>query len=192
ANNSKWNHKVSLGLPSDPWNSANQTYINMLYKLDNVAFTATTAAGASGMIPQMLTEFNALWILEKNFPSIFKNVSTTAEKVAIAKSKITKFQYKVWAKASGPTNTLCTHSLFNPLSKSWGTTVTSTGNNILERGIGSANTSTPAYLNADGFYYFVTYAEASNATTASSVSIDYTNITITARVPFSKFKEEIK
>ena len=186
ANNSKWNHKVSLGLPSDPWNSANQTYINMLYKLDNVAFTATTAAGASGMIPQMLTEFNALWILEKNFPSIFKNVSTTAEKVAIAKSKITKFQYKVWAKASGPTGTLCSHSMFNPISALWVATATSTGNTIIERSIRSANISTPAYLNADGFYYFVTYAEASNATTASSVSIDYTNITITARVPFSK------
>ncbi|WP_413486761.1 hypothetical protein [Carnobacterium maltaromaticum] len=186
ANNSKWNHKVSLGLPSDPWNSANQTYINMLYKLDNVAFTATTAAGASGMIPQMLTEFNALWILEKNFPQIFKNATTTAEKVAIAKNLIKKFQYKVWAKASGPTGTLCTHSLFNPLSKSWGTTVTSTGNNILERGIGSANTATPAYLNPDGNYYFASYAEASNGIVASSVSIDYTNITITARVPFSK------
>ena len=186
ANNLKWNHKASLGLPNDPWNAASQTYINMLYKLDNVSFAATTAAGASGMIPQILTEFNALWILEKNFPSIFKNVSTTAEKVAIAKSKITKFQYKVWAKASGPTGTLCSHSMFNPISALWVATATSTGNTIIERSIRSANISTPAYLNADGFYYFVTYAEASNATTASSVSIDYTNITITARVPFSK------
>ncbi|MDZ5760781.1 phage baseplate upper protein [Carnobacterium maltaromaticum] len=188
ANNLKWIHRDSLILPnSTGWNAATQVYLNMLYKLDNVSFAATTAAGVSGMIPQMLTEFNALWILEKNFPSIFKNVSTTAGKVTIAKSKITKFQYKVWSKATGPASTLCSHSLYNPSSSTWGASTTSSGTSITQRNITSNNASTPAYLTADGFYYFLTYAEASNATSASSVSTDYASIDLTVKFNISDF-----
>ncbi|WP_421000579.1 phage baseplate upper protein [Carnobacterium maltaromaticum] len=186
-NNLKWIHRTSLALPSANWSAATQVYINMINKLDGVAFTATAVAGSGGLIPQVLTEFNALWILEKNFPSIFKNAITTSAKVAIAKSKITKFQYKVWAKASGPTGTLCTHSMFNPISSSWGASTTSTGNDITQRVIGSANASTPAYLNADGNYYFASYAEPSNDTLSSSVSIDYTSMDLTVKFNIKEF-----
>ena len=175
---------ATVQLPSAFKSEASQAGYDLVKLLDGKTYDARYTV--STRIAQQLILFDALWILEENFPQIFKNAIKTAEKVAIAKNLIKKFQYKVWAKASGPTGTLCTHSLFNPLSQSWGTTVTSTGNNILERGIGSVNTSTPAYLNPDGNYYFASYAEASNGIVASSVSIDYTNITITARVPFSK------
>ncbi|WP_413509797.1 BppU family phage baseplate upper protein [Carnobacterium maltaromaticum] len=187
-NNLKWIHGDSLILPnSTGWSAATQVYLNMLYKLDSISFKATTATGTSRVIPQVLTEFNALWILEKNFPSIFKNATTTSAKVAIAKSKITKFQYKVWAKASGPTGTLCTHSMFNPISSSWGASTTSTGNDITQRVIGSANASTPAYLNADGNYYFASYAEPSNDTLSSAVSIDYTSMDLTVKFNINEF-----
>lgn len=187
ANNLKWIHRDSLVSPnSSGWNSATQVYINMLYKLDNVSFTATTVAGASNVKPQITKEFNAVWILERVFPSIFNNAITLVEKATIAKKLIKKFQYRCWAKASGPTGTLCTHSIYNPNLSAWGATVTSSGTNIVERSITSANDSTPIYMTADGYYYFITYAEASDGTKASSVSIDYTNITLTARVPFLK------
>lgn len=176
---------TSVQLPTDVWGAGEQVHIDGIKKLDGTS--ANLARLGTGVIGQWLTKYDALWILEKNFPSIFKTATATAEKVTIAKSKITKFQYKVWAKASGPTNTLCTHSLFNPLSQSWGTKATSTGNNILERGIGSANTSTPAYLNPDGNYYFASYAEASDGTKASSVSIDYTSIDLTVKFNISDF-----
>lgn len=186
ANNLKWIHRNSLTLPNAGWSAATQVYINMINKLDNVSFAATAIAGSGGLIPQILTEFNAIWILEKNFPTLFNNVTTIAGKVAIAKKIITKFQYKVWSKANGPTGTLCSHSLYNPTSSSWGASTTSSGPNITQRNITSNNASTPAYLTADGFYYFVSFAEASNETNASSISTDYANITITVRVPFSK------
>ena len=175
---------ATVQLPSAFTSEASQAGYDLVKLLDGKTYDARYTV--STRIAQQLILFDALWILEENFPQIFKNATTTAEKVAIAKNLIKKFQYKVWAKASGPTGTLCTHSMFNPISALWVATVTSTGNNILERGIGSANTSTPAYLNPDGNYYFASYAEASNGIVASSVSIDYTNITITARVPFSK------
>lgn len=188
ANNLKWTHKDSLVLPNaNGWNAASQAYINMLYKLDNVSFTVTTAPGIVGNIPQALIEFNILRILEQNFHQLFKDATTTAEKVAIAKKTITKFQYKVWAKASGPVGTLCSHSLYNPSSDSWGASTTSSGTIITQRNITSNNASTPAYLTNDGFYRFLTYAEPSNATINSVAAIDYANIDLTVKFNISDF-----
>lgn len=175
---------TSVQLPTAVWGAGEQVHINGIKSLDGVS--ANLSRLGVGMIGQWLTKYDAIWILEQIFPTIFKNAVTTANKVAIAKKVITKFQYKVWAKASGPTNTLCSHSLYNPTSNSWGASTTSSEANITQRIITSNNASTPAYLTSDGFYYFVTYAEASDGTKASSVSTDYSSITITARVPFSK------
>lgn len=176
---------TSVQLPTAVWGAGEQVHIDGIKKLDGVS--ANLSRIGAGVIGQWLTKYDALWILEQHFPFIFKNATTTAEKVTIAKSKITKFQYNVWAKASGPTNTLCSHSLYNPSSNSWGASTTSSGTSITQRIITSNNASTPAYLTNDGFYYFVTYAEASNGTIASSVSTDYTNMSLTLKFNISDF-----
>ncbi|MDW5522156.1 glycerophosphodiester phosphodiesterase family protein [Carnobacterium maltaromaticum] len=176
---------ATVQLPSAFTAEASQEGYDLIKLLDGKTYDARYTA--STRIAQRSPRFDALWILEKNFPQIFKNATTTAEKVAIAKSKITKFQYNVWAKASGPTNTLCSHSLYNPSSNSWGVSTTSTGTSITQRIITSNNASTPAYLTNDGYYYFVTYAEASNGTISSSVSTDYTNMSLTLKFNISDF-----
>lgn len=176
---------TSVQLPTATWGAGEQVHIDGIKKLDGVS--ANLSRIGAGVIGQWLTKYDALWILEQNFPQIFKNATTTAAKVAIAKSKITKFQYKVWAKASGPTNTLCSHSLYNPSNNSWTGSTTTSGTSITQRDITSNNASTPAYLTSDGFYYFVTYAEASNGTIASSVLTDYTCIDLTVKFNISDF-----
>lgn len=175
----------TLQSPSGTWVENTQENYDSIMKLDESV--SRYAYMTNGAIASKLISYNALRILEKNFPSIFKNTTTIAEKVAIAKSKIKKFLYKGWAKASGPTGALCSHSMFNPISALWVATATSTGNSIIERSIGSANTSTPAYLNEDGFYYFTVYAEPSNGTIASSVSVDYTSMELTVKFNVSEF-----
>lgn len=176
---------TSVQLPTAAWGAGEQGHIDGIKKLDSVS--ASLSRVGTGVICQWLTKYDALWILEQHFPLIFKNTTTTAEKVTIAKSKITKFQYKVWSKATGPTGTVCSHSLYNPSSNTWGAATTSSGTSITQRNITSNNASTPAYLTNDGLYYFVTYAEASNGTIASSVSTDYTNIDLTVKFNISDF-----
>lgn len=184
ANNLKWIHRDSLALPnSSGWNAATQVYINMLYKLDNIAFAATTAA--SGLSPQILTEYNIFWIIEKNFPSIFKT-ATTAEKVANAKKIITSSTVNAYAKGSGPNGNKVTMSLRNPRTNAWeGARNNATPNIGL---ITYPNTLQNAlyYMDDNGIMPIILYAEASSATIQSIVSVDYTNIKLTARVPFSK------
>ncbi|MDW5524636.1 glycerophosphodiester phosphodiesterase family protein [Carnobacterium maltaromaticum] len=176
---------ATVQLPNAFTSEASQAGYDLVKLLDGKTYDARYTVNTR--IAQQLILFDALWILEQNFPQIFKNATTTAEKVTIAKSKITKFQYNVWAKANGPTNTLCSHSLYNPSSNSWGASTTSTGTSITQRIITSNNASTPAYLTNDGYYYFVTYAEASNGTISSSVSIDYTNMSLTLKFNISDF-----
>lgn len=176
---------TSVQLPTAVWGAGEQVHIDGIKKLDGVS--ANLSRIGAGVIGQWLTKYDALWILEQNFPQIFKNATTTAAKVAIAKNKITKFQHKVWSKASGPTNTLCSHSLYNPSSNTWGASTTSSGTSITQRNITSNNASTPAYLTNDGLYYFVTFAEASNGTIASSVLTDYTSIDLTVKFNISDF-----
>lgn len=176
---------TSVQLPTAVWGAGEQVHIDGIKKLDGVS--ANLSRIGAGVIGQWLTKYDALWILEQNFPQIFKNATTTAAKVAIAKSKITKFQHKVWSKASGPTNTLCSHSLYNPSSNTWGASTTSSGTSVTQRNITSNNASTPAYLTNDGLYYFVTFAEASNGTIASSVLTDYTCIDLTVKFNISDF-----
>ncbi|WP_231620891.1 hypothetical protein [Carnobacterium maltaromaticum] len=154
--------------------------------LEGTLSTQSTNKGVNASVPWHELEFNALWILEQDIPSIFKNTKTIDEKVSIAKKVITGFLYEGWAKASGPSGTLCTHTLFNPLSGSWGTTATSSGIAIVRRAIPSANASTPVYLNSNGLYYFLIYGPPSDDTTTSSVSLDYASITLTTKIPFSK------
>ncbi|WP_010049877.1 BppU family phage baseplate upper protein [Carnobacterium maltaromaticum] len=176
---------ATVQLPSAFTAEASQEGYNLIKLLDGKTYDARYTA--STRIAQRSPHFDALWILEKNFSFIFKNASTTAGKVTIAKSKITKFQYNVWAKASGPTNTTCYHSLYNPTSTSWGTPTYTNGSLIQKSTISSASSYTPNYLNNDGLYYFVTYAEASNGTSASSVSIDYASIDLTVKFNISDF-----
>lgn len=180
---------VGTAIPSSPptgFEYGTQAAYDAIKGLDGTLSTQSTNTGVNASIPWHVIEFNTLWILEQAVPLIFKNTKTTAEKVTIAKKVITGFFYEGWAKASGPSGTLCTHSLFNPFNSSWGATTTSSGTAIVRRVITSANTSTPVYLNQNGLYCFLVYGMPSDDSVLSSVSIDYTSITITARVPFSK------
>lgn len=186
ANNLKWIHRESLILPnSTGWNAATQVYINMIYKLDNVAFVATAIANPGGLIPQALIEFNILRILEQNFPQVFNSVATVSEKVAIAKQRILAMAPIAFGKGAGPSGNKLIAQVY--VANEWVGTSTNTTNTINEIGFNQINpVIAPQYVHSDGNCYLIVYGEASNETIQSSVSIDYTNITITARVQFSK------
>lgn len=186
ANNLKWNHKATLGLPIDSWNSATQTYINMLYKLDNVAFAVTTATGASGLMPQTLIEFNIFRILEQNFPSIFKSVATDSEKLSIVKNSVNSLKYDVFGIGKSPANNTIYTVAWKHEDNLYGNQKIVTGTTIQNVGNSLTGDYMKAFFTPKGFLNIVVYANASSELVASKVSVDYANITITARVPFSK------
>lgn len=186
ANNLKWNNKATLVLPIDSWNSATQTYINMLYKLDNVTFAVTTATGASGLMSQTLIEFNIFRILEQNFPSIFKSVATDSEKLSIVKNSVNSLKYDVFGIGKSPANNTIYTVAWKHEDNLYGNQKIVTGTTIQNVGNSLTGDYMKAFFTPKGFLNIVVYANASSELVASKVSVDYANITITARVPFSK------
>nr|WP_315527266.1 BppU family phage baseplate upper protein [Carnobacterium maltaromaticum] len=185
ANNLNWTHKDSLLSPTGSgWNAASQVYINMLYKLDNVVFPVT--ASASGLMPQTLIKFNALWVLEQNFPQIFKNATTTEEKVTIARSKITSTTVNAYAKGSGPSGNKVNAQVY--YNNAWIGDSTNTSNSISKIGFSQNNPiSAPRYIHTDGYCYLLVYGEASNGTIASIASVDYAKFELKVKFNISDF-----
>lgn len=150
-------------------------------KLDGTVASLTRLG--VGNIGQWLTKYDAIWIIESNLPTLFAGATTLAQKVQIAKVNISKFQFSIWARGSSPTDLRANHALFLPFSQTWTGNTSTTGTAITLREIISNNASTPAYLNPDGMYYFISYATPSDGVTGSSINIDYSRMEITLATP---------
>ena len=101
---------TSLPAPNaSNWKELDQDRYKNLTKLDGASSTIVTVANGI-MIPKAI-HWDLLWILEKNFPQIFKNATKTAQKVLIAKEKITSSTVNAYAKGSGPNGNKVTMSL---------------------------------------------------------------------------------
>ncbi|MEG2294853.1 MAG: BppU family phage baseplate upper protein [Carnobacterium sp.] len=174
---------TSVQLPTAAWGAGEQGHIDGIKKLDGVS--ASLSRVGTGVICQWLIKYDVLWILEQNFPYIFKGVPTTAEKVSIAKRVITGNSWMVWAKGSGPSGNLVTVKTLNA-SGSWVDLTSGSNTTNTIKGIGSSFFD-PNRITSDGYLYMLAHAEASNATIASSVSIDYTNIDLTVKFNISDF-----
>lgn len=173
---------TSVELPTVPWGAGEQIHIDGIKSLDGVS--ANLSRVGTGVITQWLIKYDVLWILEQNFPYIFKGVTTTAEKVSIAKRVIIGNSWMVWAKGSGPNGNLVTVKTLNA-SGAWVDLTSGTNTTNTIKGIGTGFFD-PNRITSDGYLCMLAHAEASDGTTASAVSIDYANITLTARVPFAK------
>ncbi len=184
ANIFKRNSSIGLQIPShNTWGENAQSHYDAIKKLDETVATfsySSEGAVAAGGIP-----WNAIWVLEKSFPLIFKNVTTIAEKVIIAKNKITYLDINAHGKGSGPNGNKFYLNAFNTSSGAWATPVNHTSNAISK--LTYSYHKPDILLSNEGFINVAMYTDSSNGTTASSVSIDYANIEIKVKFNISEF-----
>ncbi|WP_413509269.1 hypothetical protein [Carnobacterium maltaromaticum] len=180
----KRNSSVGLQLPShNTWGENSQAHYDAIKKLDDTVATfsySSEGAVAAGGIP-----WNILWILEKNFPLIFKNISTTIGKVAIAKNKITYLDINAHGKGLGPNGNKFYLNAFNTTSGAWATPVNHASSAISK--LTYSYHKADILLSNEGIINVAIYADATNGTTASSVSIDYANIELRVKFNISEF-----
>ena len=176
----KRNSSIGLQLPShNTWGENSQAHYDAIKKLNDTV--ATFSYSSEGAVAAGGTPWNILWALEQNFPSIFKNTTTIAEKVAIAKNKITYLNLNAYGKGSGPNGNKFYLNAFNVASGAWATPVSHT--------LGAIGKLTYSYhkpdilLSSEGLINVAMYTDSSNGTIASSVSIDYPNVEL--RVKFN-------
>ena len=179
---------VGASIPTSPSSTseyATQAAYDAIKKLEGTLSTQSTYTGGNALIPWHVIQFNILSILEQNFPLIFKNATTTAEKVAIAKKVYVLNSCSLWVKGIGPSGNLATVRTLNA-NGGWVdlTNGTNTTNEVM-RLTSSSNDSNR--ITADGYLCSIVFAEASNGTTPSSVSIDYTSIDLTVKFNISDF-----
>ncbi|GED50455.1 glycerophosphodiester phosphodiesterase family protein [Carnobacterium maltaromaticum] len=173
---------TSLPAPNaSNWKELDQDRYKNLTKLDGANSTIVTVANGV-MIPKAI-HWDLLWILEKNFPQIFKNATTPAQKVLIAKNKISAMTYTINGKGSGPSSTSTTMAVWQ--NTIWTGNVTKTGTTIQEFKQTPSQYSNK--IDANGLVNLIFYSTASDGTVASSVSIDYTSIDLTVKFNISDF-----
>ena len=184
ANVFKRNSSVGLQLPShNTWGENSQAHYDAIKKLDDTV--ATFSYSSEGAVAAGGTPWNILWALEQNFPSIFKNTTTIAEKVAIAKNKITNLNLNAYGKGSGPNGNKFYLNAFNVASGAWATPVS--------HALSTIGKLTYSYhrpdilLSSEGLINVAMYTDSSNGTVASSVSIDYPNIELTVKFNINEF-----
>lgn len=177
---------VGAAIPPSPptgYEYGTQAAYDAIKKLEGTLSTQSTNTGVNASVPWHVIQFNGLWILEKNFPSIFKNATTTAEKVAIVKNKISAMTYTINGKGSGPSSTSTTMAVWQ--NTIWTGNVTKTGTKIQEFKQTPSQYSNK--IDANGLVNLIFYSTASDGTVASSVSIDYTSIDLTVKFNISDF-----
>lgn len=174
---------TDLKLPDAAWLVPTQSNIDNLSAIDGLTAKLTRVGGV-GVIAQWLFSYDVLWIFEQNFPSIFRGMATTAEKIAFVKRAITGKRSSIRGLGSGPSgNLLQAKELL--ANGNWGSLAsTNTTNQIREIYTTFLDVER---ITSDGKYHMLVNAEASDGKTASSVSIDYANIELGVKFNISEF-----
>lgn len=180
---------VGASIPASPPTTneySTQAAYDAIKKLEGTLSTQSTNSGVNASTPWHVIQFNILWILEQNFPLIFKNARTVDEKVAIAKNKITSTNVNAYAKGTGPSGNKITAQVY--VANEWVGNSSNSTANIAQIGFNQVNPIiAPRYIHTDGFCHLVVFSEASNASIVSTASIDYANIELKVKFNIRDF-----
>lgn len=171
---SKLTNGSSLLVPSNSaWTEISTTHYTLISALDDQ--TSNTSVSTNSYIHQRLFSFNIIEALERYDSNYFsdRNATTLAEKVAVVRNEMVTITANIWGFGSGPNSTYMAVRYWN--GSEWKGTALVSGTTV-KQAIESINNEN---IDEFGFVNVLAYTAASNGTTASSVSIDYTSLDIT-------------
>lgn len=165
--------QTSLGAPSvfttEPPGGA-ITY-NKLSRLDGDL--TVVSSSNNGAIPQQLFSFNLIEHVERKYGFLIPG-SSTADKVAWLKGNINKITCNWHGKGSGPNGNKAYFTAWN--GTQWNGTPVSHSSSAITKLAWGINIQ--YYIMVDGFVHFLSYAEASNGTIASTIETDYVELIV--------------
>lgn len=127
---------------------------------------------------QHLFSFNVIRAIEDKLgEQFFNDCLTLADKVAKAKTAVTRMTANWWGKGSSPTGSKSTLGAWNGSWFTWGTHTNASVSKITSNSNVLAN-----YLQSDGFIHFLAYAEPSDGVTASIIETDYIELELELNV----------
>ncbi|MCU7356705.1 BppU family phage baseplate upper protein [Enterococcus dispar] len=133
--------------------------------------------------------FNLVEQVNRDYPSLYESVGadTLAKQIAFLRKVTTRMIPSVWGYGSSPTGNLLSMKVWN--TTSWSTSsATNTTNAVKELSFIWGSSTATTFLQADGYIYILAYANPSDGTTASIVSIDYASLEYTLSFKKSDFE----
>jgi hypothetical protein len=144
---------------------------------------STWGTTTSGNIPQMMWSFDVVQILERTYgTNVWLGAVTLSEKVARAKTLITRIQYDYRGYATNPTNTTVTLARWKSDDSTWYGNWAYTNNAVTQHLITSATPTNN--IDANGFIHLLAYTSASNGTIASNLITDYVRLDLSVTLDY--------
>lgn len=146
----------------------------------------------NGALAQNMFSFDLIRLMEDKYgEGFFADCVDTAAKVAKLKTFVTRLQVNWWGYGSGPTGNKASMSMWNSQAPQWTSPSDWGSNGSHNSGTPSkltqiATTSNPApyyaptnFIDTNGFFHALVYAEASNGSIPSTINTDYVELEVT-------------
>lgn len=150
----------------------NQTGYDLIEILDGNLYSVSRTT--SGNISQHLFSFNLIEYVQRKY-GVTVPGATTVDKVQWLKDNISRFVGKWNGFGSGPSGNKANLTIWSASGNAWSTSVNHSNGSVTQLSI---PTSSPNFIDSNGFVHFLAYAEASDGTTASTINTDYVELEV--------------
>jgi hypothetical protein len=145
--------------------------------------TSTWGTTTSGNIPQMMYSFDVVQILERTYGiEVWKGATTLSEKVARAKTLITRIQYDYRGYATNSAGNTITLARWKSDDSTWYGNWAYNNTVVTQHLITSATPTNN--IDVNGFIHLLVYTAASNGTVASNLYTDYVNLDLSVTLDY--------
>jgi hypothetical protein len=168
---------TTLQAPNDTWVENNQSSYDKIKTLDGTILNTNNTANAG--IAQHLFSFNLIEAVERNIGKI--PTPDTAGKVTWLRNNIANINLYWWGYGQSPTGSKANISIWKGGigSPQWSAPpVLHTNNSVTKLIISTGNGFAQNYIDSNGFFHGLAYADPSDGTTASGIYTDYVELEI--------------
>jgi hypothetical protein len=167
----KFNNAVNTLLtPNGSWGEISNSSYGQISNLDNTLLSIPSTL-VSGNYGQVLFSFNLIREFEDKYGPI-----PALDKVAWLKANISQINFNWWGYGTSPAGSKATISWWG--GSAWSSYLVLQNTGVVSK-VTYSRTDLSAYVDANGFVYFIAYADPSDGVTASTVYTDYCNIELT-------------
>lgn len=168
-----------------------QTSYDKLKSLDGTS--ASDGNGTNdGKMANHVFSFDIISILERQFGiAVWGGASTIAQKVAIAKSLISRYNVLWYGYGSSPTGNKVSFKIWSKKDSAWFGSASHTSGtvSVITDGQKQNDESWWKLIDNDGFIYYLANSEISDGLTPSYVYSDYIQLALTVTNPFPSYKQ---
>lgn len=176
-------HAIENRAPDSFWWEWEQYNYNQVQMLDGI--TGSYQRTAIDNSTRLMMKFNVLKSINNSYPGIWQRygIIDVADKIAWLKANLTKFTFNVWSYGQGASGYGVKVQYWN--GTEWTGTQANTASKPAKNSYSFTAAEVASYLDADGYFYTLSGTNDTDANTASTMYLDYTNIDVTLTLPVS-------